>query len=225
MRDGIRQQTVIRFLRNGMAGKSRHFRCPRVRNRVARQFHHVEPLRKRCAVQRDEVSEFLNRRRGVLGSQLLVVGFEEDVQVHAGFVALIFLENAGNNGAGETRLGINEGKRLGGKAVGIRLIRRRIVSNRRFSASDHQHVRGDSNANSRREPVEPVSAHREPPSGVEQIAGVVANGSEFQAGHGAVVRAFDLAFVFEGERGGCVFRQASRKRHAYGRILRNPLGG
>jgi hypothetical protein len=39
------------------------------------------------------------------------------VQVHAGFVALIFLEDAGNDGAGEARLRIDEGKCLGGKPV------------------------------------------------------------------------------------------------------------
>ena len=85
-------------------------------------------------------------------------------------------------------------------------------------------MRGHRDADGCGEAVETVAAYREPASGVEQIAGVVADVGQFEAGHGAVVGGFKLAFVFEGQRSRGVFCQAVGQRHAHSGILRHALG-
>jgi hypothetical protein len=85
-------------------------------------------------------------------------------------------------------------------------------------------VSRDGDADGRGEAVEAVATHREPASGVKQVAGVVADVGEFEPGNGAVVGGLELAFVFEGERGGSVFGQAARQRYADGGILSDALG-
>ena len=143
MGDGIGEQAVVRFLRDRGAGETGDLRSPGVGNRVARQLHDVELLRQGSSVKRDEVGEFLDRGGRVFGSQRLMRGLEVDVQVHSGFVAFIFLEDARDDGAGEARLGIDERECLGGKAVGIGFLRGWILGDRGLSTSDHEHVGRD----------------------------------------------------------------------------------
>src|SRR5580692_5928367 len=85
-------------------------------------------------------------------------------------------------------------------------------------------MRGHGDADGCREPVETVAAYREPAPGIEQVAGVVADISEFKAGNRAVVGSFELAFVFEGERHRGVFGQTIGQGHADGGILSDTLG-
>ena len=96
---------------------------------------------------------------------------------------------------------------------------------RDLAAADHEHVRRHGHVDGRSEAVQAESADREPASGIEQVAGVVADVGQLQARNRAVVAGFERAFVFEGQRGRGVFGQACGQRNADGRILGDALGG
>ena len=112
---------------------------------------------------------------------------EENVQVHARFVALVFLKNPRDDRPGKARLIRDERESLGGQD-GIRLLRGRCVGSSHLAAANCEHVCRYRHADGRSKPVQAISADREPPSRVEKIAGVVADISQLQAGHGAIVR-------------------------------------
>src|ERR1051326_143995 len=114
VRDAIRQETIVGLFRDGRAGEADDLRRPSIGERVARNFDQVQLLRRREAVKREVVSKFLDGSRRVSRSDTLVRGLEKDVQVHARFVAFVFLKNAGDDGARETGLIRDEGKRFGG---------------------------------------------------------------------------------------------------------------
>src|SRR5258708_13940474 len=112
MRYGVGERPVIRLLCDGVVGETGDLRGPGVGNCVARQLNHIELLREWSAVQSDVVSELLHRGGGVGGSQRLMGGLEVDVEVEAGFVALIFLKDARDAGARGARLAVVELKGL-----------------------------------------------------------------------------------------------------------------
>lgn len=72
--------------------------------------------------------------------------------------------------------------------------------------------------------VHAVTADWEPASGVEEIAGVVADVGQAKAGDGTVVSVFEGAFIFERERGRRAFGQAVGEWDADGEILGEVLG-
>ena|ERR1700688_265329 len=105
-------------------------------------------------------------------------GLEEDAQFHSGFVALIFLEYAGDDGSGKTLFRVHKVERLGGEAVCVGLLGGWIVCDCDLPAANGQHMRWNGDANVGRKAVQAVPAHREPTSGVEQVAGVIADVGE-----------------------------------------------
>src|SRR6266851_5323706 len=129
-------------------------------------------------------------------------GLEKDVQVHSGFVALVLLKHSGNDSSGKAGLAGDKGKSFGGKDAGVRLLRSRSVGDGRLPAANREHMRGHGYADRGGETVETVTADREPASGIEQVAAVVADISQLQARHRAIVAGLELPFVLESQGGG-----------------------
>src|SRR5258708_13645103 len=146
-------------------------------------------------------------------------GLEKDVQVHSCFVTIVLLKHSGNDSSGKAGLAGDKGKGLGGKDAGIGLLRSRSIDDGRLAAANREHMRGHGYADRGGETVETVTADREPPSGIEQVAGIVADVSQFQARHWAVVAGLELPFVLESQGSGGVLRQARGKRNAHRGIL------
>ena len=72
---------------------------------------------KRRSIQRDEISEFLNCCGRIGRSRLLVIRLKEDVQIHTGFVAFIFLKYSRNDRARKTGLSSTKVKVLVGSPL------------------------------------------------------------------------------------------------------------
>src|SRR5260221_11102687 len=120
-------------------------------------------------------------------------GLEENVQIQPGFVALVLgRKNSGNDGARKAGFAGDKSKSLRGQDAGIGLLRSGSVSDGGLSAPNYGHMGGHGYADRRGKPVQPVAADREPPSGIEQVAGIVAVVSQLQTGHWAVVARFEL---------------------------------
>ncbi len=124
------------------------------------------------------------------------------------------------------KLGLSETnvKVLVGKTLALGFFEAGVSETRGLSAADREHVRGNGHADGRSESVQTETADREPSPGVEQVAGVVADIGQLKPRHGAVVGAFELPFVFEGQRCGGIFCQAGWQGDSNGRILGDPLG-
>ena len=224
MGDGVGQQAVVRLLRDRRPGHAGDFRGPCIGQRVTRQFDDVQLLRRWQAVQRDEVGEFLNRRRGVCRRDALMRRLEEDVQVHARFVALVFLKNSGNDGPGKARLVGDERESLGRQDAGVGFLAAARSATRALPAANHQHMRRHGDADGRREAVQAVPAHREPASGVQQIAGVIADVGELEARDRDCYRRFPVCLRTRKSGSWTRLSQARGQRHAHRRILRDALG-
>src|ERR1700687_4213774 len=124
-------------------------------------------------------------------------GLEKHVQIQAGLVALVLLKHSGNNRAWETWLSGDKRESLGRQDAGIGLLGSRSVANRRRAASDYEDVRRHGHADGRGETVKAIAVHREPPAGIEQITGVVADIGQLEAGHGAIVGTFQRAVILD----------------------------
>src|ERR1700724_869815 len=114
-------------------------------------------------------------------------GLKEDVQVDTRFVAFVFLENSGHDGARKAGLVRYKGKSPIGQATGVWLFRSRTVADCLFSAANRHHMRGHRYADRRSKTVETISRHREPASGVEQVTGIIAHISELEPRHRALI--------------------------------------
>ena len=116
-------------------------------------------------------------------------------------------------------------KVLVGRTLALGLFDGRGVGNRRLPAADHEHVRGQGDADRRGESIQAIAVDREPASGIEQIAGVIADVCQFKARHRAVVAGFELSFIFESQGRGGALRQARGEWHPHRGILGYALGG
>src|SRR5437879_13222650 len=88
MRECIRQQAIVYFLRETSAGNRSNFRHPSRRDRIVGNFHHSESGGWRGAIERCVISEFLDCCFGVGCCQIFVERLEEQMQVQPRFVAL-----------------------------------------------------------------------------------------------------------------------------------------
>src|SRR5260221_1093580 len=114
-------------------------------------------------------------------------GLEENVQIQPGFVALVLRrKNSGNDGARKAGFAGDKSKSLCGQDAGIGLLRSGSVSDGGLSAPNYGYMGGHGYTDRRGKPVQAVAADWEPPSGIEQVAGIVADVSQFQARHRAI---------------------------------------
>src|SRR5579859_6666486 len=149
---------------------------------------------------------------------------EEDMQIHARFIALVLLKNSRDDGARETGLVRNEGESLRRQNAGVGLLRGWCFRDGGFSAANREHVGGNRHADGRSEAIQPKPADREPPPGIEQVAGVIPNIGELEPRHWAIVGAFELTFVFKRQSCGGVFGQSGWQWNSNGRVLGYSLG-
>src|SRR3977135_987966 len=152
-------------------------------------------------------------------------GLEENVQGHTRFVAFVFLENSGHDGARKAGLARYKGKSLIRQATGVWLFRSRTVADGLFSAANRDHMRGHGYADRRRKTVETISRYREPASSVKQITRIIAHISELEPRHRTLIDRLNLAFLFERQGGRGILGQAAGQRNANRGVLCDSLGG
>src|SRR5947207_15343817 len=97
-------------------------------------------------MESDVISKFLDCGSGVRWCERLMRRLEINVQIESSVIALIFLENAGDDSSGETCLLVSEVERLGRQAVGVGFFGGRIGGDCGFSAADHHQVRRNRDA-------------------------------------------------------------------------------
>src|SRR6202521_6351021 len=152
-------------------------------------------------------------------------GFKENVQFNTRFVALVFLENSGHDGARKAGLVRYKGKSLIRQATGVWLFRSRTFADGLFAAANRDHMCGHGYADRRRKTVETISSYRGPASSVKQITRIIAHISELEARHRTLIDRLKLPFIFESQGGRGVFGQAAGQRNANGGVLCDSLGG
>src|SRR5438876_107762 len=104
MSDGIRQQTIVHFLRETSAGNRSNFRRPSRWNRIIWNLHYSECGGWRGAIERHVIREFFDRGFGVGCCQVFVERLEEQVQAKSRFVALKLLKCSCDDGSGKAGL-------------------------------------------------------------------------------------------------------------------------
>src|SRR6267143_2039770 len=146
-------------------------------------------------------------------------GLKENVQLNTRFVAFVFLENSGHDGARKARLVRCKGKSPIRQATGIGLFRSRTVADCLLSAANRDHMRGHRYADRRRKTVETISSYREPASSVKQITRIIAHVSQLEAWHRTLIDRLKLPFIFESQGGRGIFGQAAGQRNTNSRVL------
>src|ERR1700730_12642915 len=107
-------------------------------------------------------------------------GLEEHVQLNTRFVAFVFLENSGHDGARKTGLVRYKGKSLIRQTTGVWLFRSRTVADGLFPAANRDHMRAHGYADGRRKTIETISRYREPATRVKQITRIIAHIRELE---------------------------------------------
>src|SRR6266566_2439255 len=108
-------------------------------------------------------------------------GLEIHVKLDPGFSAVIISKISGNNRSWKTGLLILQRKRLSCPAPCRRALDRWSLTGPYASTSDHDHVRGNRDVDSRVKTVDSVHIHRKPIPRIEQITRVIADRSQLKA--------------------------------------------
>src|SRR5256712_3914654 len=172
MRDGIREETIVRLWRETSAGTRSNFRRPSRWNRIIWNLHYSECGGWRGAIERHVIREFFDRGFGVGCCRVFVERLEEQVQVKSRFVALKLLKCSCDDGSGKAVLIPNEGVGLAGRRTGAGPLGGSRIAVALFSASEHRHVRWYGDVHRGGEAGNSLCVHRGPGAPAEPVAHV-----------------------------------------------------